>query len=141
VVIKNVHQYRVTRAAIQRFEAALAELELAPSTAAPALLHRGRRAGLEGQLGDLRAEAREYEGLRDGTRRPRPADKLEDLPRFLIQTRIALGWTQQEFAARCGLQEQEIQRYEANDYEQATFARICELARVLADTDSGLGKL
>jgi hypothetical protein len=44
----------------------------------------------------------------------------------LIQTLIARGSTQQEFAARCGLEE-DIQR-EADEYEQASSARICELA-------------
>jgi HTH-type transcriptional regulator/antitoxin HigA len=130
-MIKNEHQYRVTQGEIERFESALAELERRPAKDMPALLHKGRQSALQSQLEDLRAEAREYEALRDGKRRPRPAASLEDLPRFLIQARIARGWTQQEFAAQCGLQEQQIQRYEANDYEQASFSRICELARVL----------
>jgi hypothetical protein len=45
-VLKNEHQYRVTQAAIERFEAALAELEHRPVKEVPALLHKGRRVAL-----------------------------------------------------------------------------------------------
>jgi HTH-type transcriptional regulator / antitoxin HipB len=41
---------------------------------------------------------------------------IEDLPTTLIKARIASGLTQKDLAERIGVQEQQIQRYEANHY-------------------------
>jgi HTH-type transcriptional regulator / antitoxin HipB len=130
-VIKNEHQFRVTQGEIERFERALEELERRSDDAAPALVRKAREAALRSQLESLRAEAEEYSALRSGARLPRPPESFPDVARYLIQTRISRGWTQQELAEHCGLKEQQIQRYEANDYEQASLARICELAQAL----------
>jgi HTH-type transcriptional regulator/antitoxin HigA len=130
-VIKNEHQFRVTQGEIERFESALEELARRADDATPALVRKAREAALRNQIESLRAEAEEYMALRSGARRPRPPESFRDVARFLIQTRIARGWTQQELAEHCGLKEQQIQRYEASDYEQASLARICELARAL----------
>ena len=130
-MIKNEHQYHVTLREIERFEDALAALESRPEDRSPPALRKARATALRGQLETLRAEAEEYADLRSGRRKPRPPESFTDVARFLIQTRIARGWTQQELAAQCGLKEQQIQRYEANDYEQASLGRIIELAHTL----------
>jgi HTH-type transcriptional regulator/antitoxin HigA len=131
-VIKNEHQYHVTQREIERFEDALAALESRPEDRrSPPALRKARATALRGQIETLRAEAEEYADLRSGRRKPRPPESFTDVARFLIQTRIARGWTQQELAAHCGLKEQQIQRYEANDYEQASLGRIIELAHAL----------
>jgi AcrR family transcriptional regulator len=58
-------------------------------------------------------------------------DSLDALPRVLIQARIAAGLTQEDLAARLGVKPQQIQRYEASDYQAASFARLREIARLL----------
>jgi ribosome-binding protein aMBF1 (putative translation factor) len=58
-------------------------------------------------------------------------DSLEGLPKVLIQARIAAGLTQEDLAARLGVKPQQIQRYEASDYQTASFARLREIARLL----------
>ena len=50
---------------------------------------------------------------------------------MLIQARIAAGLTQEDLAARLGVKPQQIQRYEASDYQTASFARLREIARLL----------
>ena len=45
--------------------------------------------------------------------------------------RIAAGLTQEDLAGRLGVKPQQIQRYEASDYQTASFARLLEIARVL----------
>ncbi len=45
---------------------------------------------------------------------------LADLPKALIRARIAAGLSQKEFADRLGMKEQQIQSYEANDYQHAS---------------------
>ncbi|MFQ5652267.1 MAG: helix-turn-helix transcriptional regulator [bacterium] len=50
---------------------------------------------------------------------------------MLIQARIARGLTQKELAQKLGLKEQQIQRYEANDYAKASLARLNQIIDVL----------
>ena len=74
---------------------------------------------------------RAVEALRAGKRKVLELESLEELPRALIQARIAAGLTQDDLATRLGVNPQQIQRYEATDYQTASFARIREVARVL----------
>jgi HTH-type transcriptional regulator / antitoxin HigA len=39
--------------------------------------------------------------------------------------------TQEDLAARLGVKPQQIQRYEASDYQTASFARLSGIARLL----------
>ena len=58
---------------------------------------------LKSQLGDLKAELEEYEALRTGQRHVLELDSFEDLPRALVQARIAAGLNQQDLAAKLGI--------------------------------------
>ena len=69
-------------------------------------------------------------GRRDGGR-SRPATSFAELPRALIQSRIALGLSQKELAERLGLKEQQIQRYEATEYAGASVQRVQEVIQAL----------
>jgi HTH-type transcriptional regulator / antitoxin HipB len=45
----------------------------------------------------------------------------------MIRARIAVGMTQKELAEKIGVQEQQIQRYEANNYRAVGFDRLQEV--------------
>jgi transcriptional regulator with XRE-family HTH domain len=49
----------------------------------------------------------------------------------LIKARIAAGITQKELAAKIGVQEQQIQRYESDRYASASLARLTQVAHAL----------
>jgi Helix-turn-helix len=49
---------------------------------------------------------------------------LNDLPTTLIKARISAGMTQKELAEKIGIREQQIQRYEANHYNSASFVPV-----------------
>jgi ribosome-binding protein aMBF1 (putative translation factor) len=131
-VIKNERQHRITKAQAEKFRATLHELAASPR---PKHIHpklwEAQRAGVKSQLQDLEAELREYETLKTGGHRILELDALEGLPKVLIQARIAAGLTQEDLAARLGVKSQQIQRYEASDYQTASFARLSEIARLL----------
>jgi len=131
-VIKNERQHRITKAHAEKFRATLHELAASPR---PRHIHpklwEAQKAGLKSQLQDLEAELREYETLKTGGPRILELDALEGLPKVLIQARIAAGLTQEDLAARLGVRPQQIQRYEASDYQTASFARLSEIARLL----------
>jgi ribosome-binding protein aMBF1 (putative translation factor) len=130
-MIKNERQYRITKAQAERFARTIAEEESRPNPAIHPKLRRAELDGLRSQLDDLKRELREYETLRSGRRRVIALESIEDLPRTLIQARIAAGLSHEELAARLGLKPQQIQRYEATNYQSASLERINEIMRTL----------
>ena len=132
-MIKNERQYRITNAWVQRFQKTLGHLDAHPEESAhlPLLLQKAERDGLASQLETLQRELRDYEALRSGQKRAFQLDSFEELPRTLIQARIASGITQKELAGRLGLKEQQIQRYEATEYASASMERVSAVIRAL----------
>ena len=140
-MIKNERQYRITRAQAERFSQALSDLqdqESDPAGVHPLLL-KAREDALRSQLGDLEGELREYEALRAGHFEFGQLRTITELPRILIKARIARGLSQRDLAERLGLKEQQVQRYEASEYESASFARIRNVVDALGlDIDESL---
>lgn len=79
----------------------------------------------------LEKEVQEYDNFKNGNLKILPAKSLEEFPTLLIQTRIALGMSQTELGEKLGIQPQQIQRYESNDYQSISFDRILEIANIL----------
>jgi len=131
-VIKNERQYRITQSHAAKFRTTLNELT---TTSRPKNVHPklwvAQRAGVRSQLRDLEAELRYYERLKSDRPKTLKLNSLDALPKVLIEARIAAGLTQEDLAARLGLKPQQIQRYEASDYQTASLARLLGIARVL----------
>jgi DNA-binding XRE family transcriptional regulator len=132
-MIKNEHQYQITKAATEKFESALARLTAsAHQSGSPhSLLWKVQTEALQSQLDKLHSEIEEYELLSSGKQSVLELQSLEELPFSLIKARIAAGLTQKDLANRLGLPEQQVQRYEANDYASANFSRVLEVSRAL----------
>jgi ribosome-binding protein aMBF1 (putative translation factor) len=127
-VIRNLHQYRVTKAQMTRLEKALKRARAAKTTLQPAL-HKAMITGMEAQVAELRQELEEYDSLKN--RDVITAGSFEELPEILIKARIARGWTQAQLARKLKLKEQQIQRYETVNYRTVSVARLAEVARAL----------
>ena len=132
-MIKNERQYKITRAQANRFSQALRELEreVAESSGIHPLLLKARKEAIQSQLADLEDDLREYEALRAGDFEFDKLKTVVGLPRLLIGARIAAGLSQRDLANRLGLKEQQIQRYEASDYESASLTRIRNVVAAL----------
>jgi transcriptional regulator with XRE-family HTH domain len=132
-MIKNDRQYRITKAQAEKFEHALAQLQDSSSVDVDIhpLIRKAQADAARSQLEELRSELAEYESLRAGIHEFPALQAFNDLPKFLIQARIARGLSQRELAERLGLKMQQIQRYEATEYEGASFARIKEVIQAL----------
>jgi len=133
-MIKNERQYRITRAAAENFAESLRQLEsgaVPPIPGVDPAIQRAEREALESQLDDLRAEIREYEDLVSGRVKVLELTSLAELPRALVRARIASGLSQKQLAERLGIKEQQVQRYEATDYQQASLSRLLEIAGAL----------
>lgn len=132
-MIKNDRQYRITKTEAEKFAKTLAHF-IAYSDKDEKMhpVHRQAQIdALQSQLDDLYAEIEEYEALKSGKYKVIELDSFEELPRALIQARIASGLSQRELAERLGLKEQQIQRYEATEYASASFERLKEIIDVL----------
>lgn len=131
-MIKNEKQYRITKAQARRFEEALAELarQERPSNITPRLWQAQRDAA-ESQLQELQEQIDAYERLHMGRSKELVLEAVEDLPKTLIRARIASGMTQEGLAHRLGVKTQQIQRYEATEYESASFARVLKVVQAL----------
>ena len=133
MMIKNERQYRVTKNAAEGFARTLEDLRKRPADEdIHPLIAKMQVDAVKGQLADLEADMREYEDLKAGGFQMERLDVVEEVPVLLIKARIAQGLTQKELASRVGLKEQQIQRYEADEYASASFSRIKEVADALA---------
>ena len=131
-MIKNDRQYQITRAQAAKLESALAgEAKQRERRRTHPLLQKAQFDALRSQLADLRGEMKHFEALRSGRQTRIGIASFDDLPRALIQARIAAGLSHKDLADRLGLKEQQVQRYEATDYASASLARVRAVARAL----------
>jgi transcriptional regulator with XRE-family HTH domain len=131
-MIANERQYRITKNTAERFREALSELakQNGLSQIHPKLL-KAQRDAIQSQLDDLLAEVNAYEQLKAGSLTSISIGSFEELADGLISARIASGLSQKALAERLGLKEQQIQRYEAEHYNSASYQRLQEIARAI----------
>jgi HTH-type transcriptional regulator / antitoxin HigA len=96
---------------------------------------RAHLASLRESHAELCGEIAAYEALTksptDMLGRVLRAKNLTELPKVLINARIAMHLTQGDLATLLGMKEQQIQRYEANLYHGASLARLNQVAEAL----------
>ena len=132
-MISNERQYRITKAAAEKFKQAVKDLDKNGGLQEgihPRLVQAQREAA-QSQLDDLLEEIDEYERLKAGNVPVIEIESLDDLPDGLIKARIASGLSQKDLADRLNLKEQQIQRYEADRYASASLQRIQQVARAI----------
>jgi transcriptional regulator with XRE-family HTH domain len=129
-VIVTDRQLANAKAQADRFREALTALEAGSLnfTDLDPRLKAAQIDSVRADLAILETDIAEFERLRDGAVRSFDTDSLADLPRVLIQARIAAGLTQRQLGERLGLKEQQIQRYEATLYDGASFSRMVDVA-------------
>jgi HTH-type transcriptional regulator / antitoxin HipB len=127
-MIQNEHQYKVTQGEIRKLEQVIEKLLEQDGLQSRQLAMMQH--GFQTQIDRMLVELREYDELKAGKIEITMA-AIEDSPRVLIQKRISLGMTQRELAAKLGIKEQMVQRYEANGYESISYQRLTEVWNAL----------
>jgi DNA-binding XRE family transcriptional regulator len=132
-MIKNDVHYENTKYWVGRFYNHLNALRKRPRETLEIhpLLAKAQEDAAASVLQSLKNQMSEYESLKSGQF---PLEKLNiahELPFILIKARIAQGLSQKDLAEQVGLEEHQIQQYEAKDYESATLATIRNVATVL----------
>jgi len=128
--ILNERQYRITNSWLQEFEQNLEEAKANPDGLSPRM-HRASLEALQSQIEDLKRELTEFETLKGSKPSSLTLNSLKELSMILVKMRIVRGLTQRELAERLNLKEQQIQRYESQGYQNASYRRILEVAQAL----------
>lgn len=131
-MITNERQYRITKGWLKKFEAAATGHEQSePAADVHPQIHQAGTDALRSEADALREQLREYERLRAGRVKQRTLGSLTELPKALIEARIAAHVTQKGLATRLGVAEQQVQRWEANEYAGVSVQRIQQIADAL----------
>lgn len=133
-MINNDHQFGIIRGRVARLKRLRDETrrQLATASASDRPLAELELNAVEAEIQRMEADLIDYQALKEGRTDIGAVGSLADLPRLLIRARIAAGLTQAQLAERLGIKEQQIQRYEATDYESASLTRLIEVAEALA---------
>lgn len=129
-MIKNETQYRQTKVQIQKFTTALESVNGSVRELHP-IQKKVYQDSLKSQFQELTQQVEEYELLKNGQVKILQVNSFDELPYALIKARIASGLTQKDLADLLGMKEQQIQRYEATNYESASFERLKEIVNAL----------
>ena len=129
-MITNERQFAITQAELRRLEEAEAQ-QGAPAEDVDPLIGEAMVAAVRGQADTLREEIERYEELRGGRVSERELPSLRELPTALIEARIAAGLTQKALGERLKVNEQQVQRWEANRYSGVGVERLQEVADAL----------
>ena len=130
-MITNERQYRISKAQLEKFRTAVDRVQAESKRAANPILAQAELAALQSQADELSEQIREFEALQSGAVSVLKAQSLAELPCLLIKARIARGLSQRNLAEMLGLKEQQIQRYEAEEYATANLRRLAEVAQAL----------
>jgi HTH-type transcriptional regulator / antitoxin HigA len=76
---------------------------------------------IQAQLEDLRAVVTDYDRLASGGVEVLEVSWVEDLPKLLIQARIASGLTHEKLAMHLAVKPHQIQQWEEDDDQTASF--------------------
>ena len=129
-MIQNEREYKITKAQADKFTEALAAFEANPPEGHPKM-RKAYKDAMTSQLEELQDQLSDYDALKLGQTNTLAIASLDELPRVLIQARIASGLSQKDLGERLGLKEQQIQRYEATLYQSASLTRLLEIAHAL----------
>lgn len=129
----NARQATINQARIERVRSSLRELESWASlkTGVNPEVIELRKRSLRENLRRLERGVATYNEIRAGTVDTFEANRLEDMPNILKKARIAKGLTQRQFAELLGLKEQQVQRYESENYAGISLNRLYEVVRTL----------
>ncbi len=130
-MIKNEIQLRLTKSRIDQFKEYLIRIEDLKSSQMDERLISAEIIAINGQIEELEKEVKNYSELWNSKIPIPELNSLEQIPDALIKSRISLGLSQESFANLVRLKEQQIQRYESEEYQSASLATLRGLADIL----------
>jgi HTH-type transcriptional regulator/antitoxin HigA len=132
-MITNERQYRITSAQLEKLREIIDSFDLKEVVrkTKSKVLAKAELDALQSECEMLCSQLHEYETLKSGTIEILKASTLKELPNILIRARIAKGLSQRQLAKLIGIKEQQIQRYESDEYASANLHRLAEVSSAL----------
>lgn len=127
MMIKTEQQYHSTQEWLQKFEQTVSQIENNENLKSDPKRQKLYRDSYQSQVDELREQITEYETLTTHDPKTPLVLNLEDineLSLLLIKARMAAKLSPKELADLAGLDEAQIQEYEENDYETASFLDV-----------------
>lgn len=139
-MIKNEKEFAATKKAIARYEEAIDGFDVLKSIedGVDPIIANAQLKSYKNQIYSLKSQLAVYENFKNGNVIEKKFDNIRELGESIIFMRLANGWTQKQFADRCGLKEQQIQRYEKELYQSANLKRIDFFLSILKSNISGV---
>jgi HTH-type transcriptional regulator/antitoxin HigA len=135
-MIKNKRQYQVSLKALEDLKKGF-KLHVLNEEQAPysSKIKKAQQSAIKGSIEELEFQMKEYDQLIRKEIQEIEITNINHIPELLIKTRLFRGLSHKELGEKMGIAEQQIQRYEATDYESASFNRILEVAYALGIRD------
>ena len=128
-MIKNEKQYKITKKKLDGINQKIT------------IMHaEGDQLSIKSQLilasltdmsDDMNNEIAEYELLKKDKAKILKARSLSELPSLITEYKIALGLTQKEFSQKIGMKEQQLQRYEAENFQGISFKNLLKILQAI----------
>lgn len=128
-MIKNEKQYGVTKNNLKKFQDAIKVISESSSSKNPLLL-KLQIDSIQSQIDVFEEEIKIYEGLKKGEI-TNVSRGFEDFSSGIIESRIAKGYNQKQFAVLLKTSEQQVQKYESENYSNISLKRLQEIVTVL----------
>ena len=135
-MIYSDKQRRISTREMEKLKDALCAA--ASRASRPAWLRKAEMDAIRSEIARLKADITDYDMLKAGEIAFAKSFALESLPSILVQARVAAGMSQTDLARALGMKPQQVQRYEASEYQSANLARLIEVSRVLGVQTEGL---
>lgn len=127
-MIKNEKQYKITKKKLQEIHEDRLRMQ-----------SQGERLSVKEKLilasaihlqEELENEVIAYEQLKNSI--PKLGERrIDDLPDLLIEFKIHSGLTQKEFSQKIGMKEQQLQRYEAENFNSISFKNLLKIIHAI----------
>jgi len=127
-MIYNERQQKITSSQIEKLRLSLDALK---QTSDKDWITKAQIDALSSQITDLSSELSEYSLIKQGKVKYNECNDLSNLPKVLIQARIAKNYSQKDLADELGMTAQQVQRYEASNYMGASLSRLIEVSDIL----------
>jgi DNA-binding Xre family transcriptional regulator len=124
-MIKNEKQYKISKKKLVELNQAIMEKQIGPEPlpAKDQLLLVSLQIFQE----QLEKEILAYDLLKTKASSVLDERSIEELPDLLIEFKILCGLTQKEFSQKIGMKEQQLQRYEAENFDSISFKNLLKL--------------
>ncbi len=123
-MIKNEKQYKITRKTLQGISEKLAAMLVnEPLSLKDELI----KVSLIEMKTRMEQELEVYDQLKIRITEPFLERSIEELPDILIEFKIRMGLTQKQFAEKAGMKEQQLQRYESENFNGISFKNLLKI--------------